>query len=85
MVEVFRVIPRAGNQRWIALAAALFVIWSIRCGYAHYAKMKHAAAVAVVSQIIALLAVVLACRWIHGEYYAGGLLVDVCRLLRIPL
>jgi len=52
-------------SRWsddrILVAVALvmilvFPIWSLRCGYRHYLRMRHAAVVALSSQIIALLA-----------------------------
>ena len=40
----------------LAIALWLFAIWSLRCGYRSYLRMRHSAAVAITSQIIALLA-----------------------------
>jgi len=84
-LNIFGVFPRIDFHRWFILAAALFVLWSLYCGYARYAKMKHAVAVVMASQIIALLAVDMISGWIHGKAFTEGLLVDFSRLLRISL
>jgi len=54
----------------LAIALWLFAIWSLRCGYRSYLRMRHSAAVAITSQIIALLAA-LVVDLLHTQLLVG--------------
>ncbi len=60
-----------------------FASWSVRQGYADYLHMPHAAAVAIVSQIVAILAM-LGILTIMGDVsYVGMLVREALELVRI--
>jgi hypothetical protein len=58
---------RMSDRGMLALlfASATFVVWSLRQGYHHYLRMPHALAVAIVSQLVGILAMATAMEWIR--------------------
>ena len=51
---VMDVVPPA--QAALMFCLFLFTIWSLRCAYRHYIRMPHSLAVAVLSQLMAVMA-----------------------------